>query len=250
MNIRAWAARSVTVALGACSVAWAVYAFDIFRAEAAINGSAQSIRAGETYGAAHLDLLRKQLDTAGAKLSGAQALDDAAVIRLRLLETDPAAGQSERRASDRETLEAALRAALSATPTDSFLWLAEYWIQDPAVRASDRGQKLLRMSYLSGPNEAWIAVKRNPIALAAYSSLPSDMTEQVLTEFVRMVHSELYLQTADSIAASGPGLRKLLLGRTAELEEAYRRGLARALASKDVKDAVVPGIDNRPARPF
>ena len=248
-DLRAFGIRAFTLGLGVCSVAWALYAFDVSRAEATIAGSARSIRAGEKYSAGYLDLLRSQLDTVAAGLSGPQAFADAAVIRLRLVETDSASA-GDVRASDRAALAAALFAALRANPTDSFLWLVAYALGDRDLRASDRGQKMLRMSYLTGPNEGWIAVKRNPIAIAAYASLPGDMAEQVLSEFARMLHSEFYLEAADVVAASGPDLRKLLLARTAELDEVHRRNLARALVSKDVEGVTVPGIDNRPKRPF
>ena len=51
---------------------------------------------------------------------------------------------------------------------------------------------LLRMSYWSGPNEAWIAVRRNSLALGVFPSLPGDLAEQALSEFVGLVRSGLY----------------------------------------------------------
>jgi hypothetical protein len=106
------------------------------------------------------------------------------------------------------------------------------------------------MSYWSGPNEAWIAVRRNPLALSVFVSLPGDLAEQALLEFIRLVRSGLYADASNILAGPGWAIHEQLLSRLAEVDEADRRGLARALRSKDLEGVTVPGVEERPTRPF
>jgi hypothetical protein len=49
----------------------------------------------------------------------------------------------------------------------------------------------LRMSYLMGPNEGWIALKRNVLALAVFERLPLDVAEMAIRELANLLSSGL-----------------------------------------------------------
>lgn len=252
-QFRSWLARSITATFGICSIVWAISSIPVYRAEAAFANSAQHILLGENFNTEQLNRLRHQLDTTPASSLRSLALNNVAIIRLRLAENDLAAGNRQLAASGlEEDLETAVTAALAGTPTNSFLWLTAYWLQNLRAGTPDGGLKFLRMSYLSGPNEAWIAVKRNPLALSIFPSLPDEIAGHVLAEFTGLVRSGFYLDAASILAGSGPAVREKLLSRLVDLQEADRRAFAKVLESKNLDGAIVPGVEGqgRPSRPF
>ncbi|MBU6461127.1 MAG: hypothetical protein KGL35_28930 [Bradyrhizobium sp.] len=246
-----WLARSFTASLGICSLAWVIYSLPVFRAEVMLSDTVQTILSGESYNATQLDWLERRLDAIPPQTLRSTALNDVAVIRLKLTESKLVAHDPQI-ASDLSNLNTAVTAALEGTPSSSFLWLIKYWIQQERGGAADDGLKLLRMSYSLGPNESWIAIRRLPLALRVFSSLPPDIADQTLSEFAGLVRSHFYQEAADIVAGPGWAVHEKLLGRLAELKKSYRNQFAQVLASKDLEGASVPGADvgERRSRPF
>ncbi len=246
---RFWLIRSFTATFGICSIAWALSSLPAYRAEAPLVDFARRALVGESYNAEQLSLLKRQLDAIPTKWLRSSALNDVAVIRLRMAES---IGNRQNTASDLAELERVVTAALVESPSNSFLWLAEYWLRNFSGGTADGALKLLRMSYLSGPNEGWIAILRNPIALRVLSSLPPEIADQVLSEFAGLVRSRLYQEASNILAGPGWAVRDKLLGRLAYIEERYRFEFARVLASNKLEGVLVPGIEanERPPRPF
>ena len=242
--------RGLVAIFGICAIAWAVDVLLIYRAEASLEGTAQSILSGERFNPAQLSVLKRQLDAAPARLVQASSLSGAAIIRLQLLEDELSAGKGPPSASDIADLQTSVSSALAQSPMDSFMWLTDFWLTRLRGEPIDRNLNLLSMSYWSGPNEGWIAVKRNPLALGAFSSLPGDLAEQAQAEFVGLVRSGLYEDASRIMAGPGWGIHEQLLSRLVQVPEGDRRGFARAMASKDVGEVTVPGLEKRPARPF
>jgi hypothetical protein len=243
--------RGLTAGFGICSIAWAVFFVTVNRVATPLAGAAGNILRGESLDSAKLRELQEQLDaTPGEKLRFAAA-DDVAVIRLRLFEVKLQEKAIQAEGPDFADLDSAFVAALSKNPNNSFLWFADYWLGRVQRDATDRGIKLLRMSYATGPNEAWIAQRRNPVVLANFSSLPGDLAEKALSEYVRLVQSGLYRDAANILAGPGWPIRQQLLSRLAPLDEVDRYAMARELASRDLDGISVPGVpDETPSRPF
>lgn len=246
----AW--RAFIAIFGICAIAWAIDIILIYRAEASLAGTAQGILSGDKFSSAQLNAMKRQLEAAPAKPLQASALSSAAIIRLRLLEEELKAGNREPAAalSSMADLQTAVSAALAQSPTNSFMWLTDFWLGRLRNPNANTDLNLLRMSYRSGPNEAWIAVRRNPLALGVFASLPSDLADQALSEFVGLVRSGLYTDASNILTGPGWAVREQLLSRLAEVDEAERRGFSRALGSKDLGGVTVPGVEKRPPRPF
>jgi hypothetical protein len=242
--------RSFIAIFGICAIAWAFNAILAYRTDAPLADTAQRILSSDKFNAAQLRAMKRQLDAARARPLEASALSGAAVIRLLLLEDELRAGNRQPSALEIEELQMLLSAALAQSPTNSFMWLTDLWLRRLAGGSTDDDLNLLRMSYWSGPNEAWIAVRRNPLALGVFPSLPSDIAEQALSEFVGLVRSGLYADASNILAGPGWAIREQLLGRLVQIEEGDRRGFAKALASKDLDGVGVPGVDEQPSRPF
>ena len=241
--------RGLIAVFGICSIAWAVFSITVYRAEAPFAGASGDILRGESFDSAKLSELKQQLDSTPADRLRPVALVDVAVIRLRLLEIKMTEGATWEESPEFADVEAAFVAALSKNPSNSFLWSADYWVGRVRGDATDGGIKLLRMSYETGPNEAWVAQRRNPVALGNFSSLPQDLAEHALSEFARLVQSGLYRDAANILAGPGWPVRQQLLSRLAPLDEADRFAMARELNYRQLDGVSVPGIE-RPSRPF
>ena len=240
--------RLMVAVSGGCSIAWALFTYPAFRHEAAFTAAAQHILSGEQYSAEHLNELRSELDASSASSFRPSVLNDIAVIRIQLVEADLALGQVS--AVELETLQGSIDIALDRNPTRSFLWLADYRLQELRSGSGAADLGLLRMSYQTGPNEAWIAVKRNPIALGVFPSLLEETKSRVVAEFAGLVRSWLYEDAANILTGPGWPVHQRLLDGLAQLDEGHRRQFAKTLEIRDIEDAIVPGVKQRPPRPF
>jgi hypothetical protein len=243
--------RVLTAIFGILSIAWAISSLLVYRAEAAFTTSAEDILRGEKFNTEQLNQLKLQLDATPLSSIRPSAWRAIGVIRLRLMEESLMSGKPQPSAADLDDFQKAVNAALAGNPASSLLWLMEYRLQDLPGGNPDRALKFLRMSYLSGPNEGWIAVRRNSIALRVFPLLPPELAEQVLAEFRGLVQSGFYLDAANILAGPGWAFHEKLLNGLAQIDKGSRYRFAKTLESKDLDDATVPGVvDERPSRPF
>jgi hypothetical protein len=238
--------RVIVAISGACSIGWALFTYPTFRHEIAFAAAAQHILSGEQYSPEQLKRLRSELDASSANSVRPSVLNDIAVIRLKLVEADLAQGQAS--AADLDALQRSIDAALDRNPTRSFLWLADYWLHQKRSGSADLG--LLQMSYETGPNEGWIAAKRNPVALGVFSSLSEETRSRVVAEFAGLVRSRLYQDAANILTGAGWPVHQRLLDGLASLDEGHRRRFAKLLETRDIEDADVPGVTRRTFRPY
>ena len=241
--------RLVIAVGGGCSIAWALLAYPSLHHETGFAAAAQHILSGEQYNAERLNELRGKLGASSTISLRPSALNDVAVIRLRLVEADLASGQAS--AADLDSLQRSIDVALNQDPARSFLWLADYWLQRLRSDSGVADSGLLRMSYQTGPNEAWIALKRNPVGLAVFPALSEDLKGRVIAEFAGLVRSWLYQDAANILAGPGWPVHERLLDGLSRLDQGHRSQFARALEARDIEDVTVPGMEQRrPSRPF
>jgi hypothetical protein len=242
--------RSLVSIIGILAITWAIEALLIYHKASLPIDAAQRILSGERFNIAQLGEMKRQLDAATSGPSEASALSSAAVIRLLLLEDRLKAGRRETSASDLAELGMIVSTVLAQSPTNSFMWLTDLWIKRLRGEFTEGDLNLLRMSYWSGPNEAWIAVRRNPLAMSLFPSLPSELAEQALSEFVGLVRSGLYADAANILAGPGWAVHAQLLSRLVQANEADRREFAKVLAYKNLDGISVPGAEEPSSRPF
>lgn len=240
-------ARAFTIGLGCAGIAWGAWALPKFWRHAPVETLAQRIMEGEPYRPGALVEQIPALDAIEAEpVCRPSALRSAAIVRFRLAED--ALGEGDRPHIDERiaALRRAILASLHCGPLDSFLWLALFWVESASRGFRDDDLKYLRMSYAQGPNEGWIAIRRNRVALAIYSRLPRDMAERVVDEFARILQSDLIVAAADLLTGPGWPIRDILLASTAKVSEPRRARLDRLLRERGY-DLKVPGIE--PPRP-
>lgn len=244
------AVRVLTAVVGICSIAWSIYSSIACPAESLLRDSAERILSGEIFSPEQLNGLESKLDAISKVSPGALALSNAVVLRSRLLESELKSHNSDLASSALVDLEAAVAAALAEAPANSFLWLANYWVHELRVDMPDDRVEYLRMSYWLAPNDAWVAIKRNPLALATFSSLPAELQERALSEFARTVRSGLFVEAADILIGPGWPIQEKLLSRLAEIKESARRNFAKELKSRGLDGATLTFLENKPSRPF
>ena len=177
----------------------------IFGKNSSIEQVATQIIAGEPFKSETLAELHPSLDSIKASAyCRPAALRSTAIIELRMQEV--AASKSDREQIDQQlkSTESVIRKSLSCAPADSFLWLALYSVEVTKTGFKPDYLKYLRLSYQLGPQEGWIALKRDPLAFAQFQNLPVDLRGDAVSEFVAMVADHFY--RSGSANSDRPGL--------------------------------------------
>jgi hypothetical protein len=242
--------RVFVAALGTAAVAWGSITISIFSQQATIETIAHHIVSGDTY---KIDVLLRQLSVVEAVEKSAycraRAVSSAAIIRLRLVED--ANRDAKRKSVDSQKtreLDDSIRRSLSCTPADPFLWLVLYW--EGVHNGFKRGYlKYLELSYRFGANEGWIALKRNPLAFANYESLPTNVTTDVINEFLALINSGLYDPAVAILRGPAWRLQNILLPHLARLPLRQREIFA-TIAYYRGLTITVPGVTPLDSRPF
>ncbi len=237
--------------LGIVAIAWAIGVLPAFLRDTPVNQVAARIVEGEIYREpVLLSFLPVLEEIERDPLCRSLSQRSATIVRLRLLESAIASGDRLSIDDRLEQLLKSTRIALQCSPADSFLWLILYWADGSRNGFDARHVGYLRHSYELGPNEGWVAVKRNRYALAIFEQLPADLADQALDEFVRLVRSGFYRDASEILVGPGWRLRDKLLPRLANIEERHRRHFDWELSQRGYSREVTPGIQRPDARPW
>src|ERR1700687_169817 len=161
--------RSLVIGFVLCSILWSLSLLFLLRADnaAELNAVGFRVMSGEAFQPSKVGAL-----SVLAEQSEEQAIcvplevRAAVIIRLRLFE-DAVNASKVREIDERKlALLASIKRALKCTPTDAFLWFLQYWTGVSQGGGVAAHLEELRMSYLLGPFEGWIAARRNAFVLA------------------------------------------------------------------------------------
>jgi hypothetical protein len=251
--LRKWASRSMRILmllLGLAGIMWGGTTFPIFWRYASLERLSLGIVDRYAYSPKALALVLPEVEAAEHdSYCRAEALRGAAIVRLRLAEDTLARGEREAIDGDFANLDRTTRQALACSPADSFLWMTLSWLQGAREGFSEDQLQLLRMSYLLGPNEGWVAVRRNRMALSMFERLTPDLEEAALDEFARMLGSGIFSEAIAIFVGPGWPIRDKLLPRLAHVGQAYRDLFAKMLYERGY-DVDVPGTARRDPRPW
>lgn len=239
--MRAWAPRLLAIVLAALGAFWGVATLPLFWHARAIGATADLIIQGHRFATSEVAVEAAGADAMGLSLSIA-ARRSLAILKLRLVED--ALNSGDRSSLDRRfaDLKRSTTDVLEIEPSDAFFWLIYYWCNLNTEGYSPAQLKFLQASYDFGPNEGWIAIRRNRLALAALSGLSPAMSERVMSEFTGMVASGLIVDAANSLMGPGASVRPELLKRLVVVPIAERERFARYLRENGV-DLAVPGVE-------
>ena len=209
--------RLFTLCLGLAAIVWGTTTFPIFWRQRPIEDTAAAIIGHDAFRPHALDrLLPAVAQIEQSQYCRPEALQSAAIVRLRLAENAMAAGERTAIDGRLSQLENTIRRSLACAPSDSFLWMVLAWLDD--ARNGFRPQQLtyLRLSYELGPNEGWVAARRNRLALSMFGRLPTDLADTAVHEFARMVDSWIYWELDRDLHRSGLAHPKAAVGEPKE----------------------------------
>jgi hypothetical protein len=235
-------ARTFLAIFAAVAMVWAIAVFPTFSSEIPVVAVSKAVAAGEAFKPGVLAALDARVESdAGFNVRSA-VLGHVAIIRLRQTEEAIRLGDAGVIDRDIKSLSSALDATLQNAPSESFLWLARFWLKNYAEGFKSDHLADLRMSYATAPYEGWIVAKRNYIALSYYSTLPDDLRQIAVAEFVNLVRWGLFREAAEITAGPGRPLRNILFPPLKDLKIDERRPFAQAIYGRDLDDVLVPGI--------
>ncbi|MGJ5206493.1 hypothetical protein [Bradyrhizobium sp. HKCCYLR20261] len=228
--------RAGPICLAGLLLAWSALALPAFWRSADAERIAAQIVGGRSFQREVVAQAMAGVDRAAiGRLCQPAASRAKAILRLYLYEDANSAQRRDEADQSLTALRSDLRAALRCSPTDGYLWLLLFAMES---RTGIQPAHLddLRQSYVSAPNEGWVALKRNPAALGSYTALDSDLAGLAVNEFAQLIQNGLYDEAAAIYAAVGPEARMALLVRLIDVPQIHREPFSRAL------DAVMPGV--------
>ena len=196
---------------------WGVLEIPALLQEFAIKKIAGRILVGEVY---KPEILLKQASllesTQKPELCRPSTIRSWAVIRLRIAEISDNSALGPAPVRTNLALDA-IRQSLACSPADPFFWLALYALEPSAPL------DYLAASYRLGPNEGWIALKRNPVAFANFDELPDDLRRIVVQEFVRIVEMDAIDDAMKIFVGPAWDQRELILSQMDRIPLRQRR---------------------------
>jgi hypothetical protein len=245
-------ARIILIAFAFASVAWGVFSFGISREAGPVERIGKRVIYGEAFGEGVLDVLQPAMTSIeAAEDCQPNAQRAVAIIRLRKLESAVLAAARKSIDDNRIALRNSIIRSLGCAPADPYLWLILYWTDITQNGLNPRHFDYLRMSYQTGPNEAWVALKRNRLVLAAFSKLPPDLATLAGNEFVGLLATRrAYPDAVRTMRGLDVPARNFVLPKLASLPDDIRRDFSRALyrAGMNVEVPGIPPLDPRPWR--
>jgi hypothetical protein len=220
--------------VGLVGIVWGVSEFPTLRQESTIKKIADRILVGDVY---KYDTLLKQSSLVeprqNPELCRPLTVRSAAVIRLRLAEISDNSALGPTPVRTNLAVDA-IRQSLACSPADPFFWLALYALEPSAPL------NYLTTSYRLGPNEGWIALKRNPVAFANFDELPDDLRRIVVQEFVRIMEMDTIDDAMKIFVGPAWDNRELILSQMDRVPLPQRQKFQAALTSAGY-DVLVPG---------
>lgn len=247
-NRAGFVARVFVCGLGIATISWGLYAFSSLWRPTSLDRVARHIVQGDVFqGRAITSLTNTLDDVVGGSYRG--VLRSVAIIRLRVLEKAIEEGDARTFDANLRMLAVSVRSSLSVAPADPFLWTLLFWIENTQKGFSRSHLDFLQMSYSEGPNEGWVAVKRNRQALAIFSQLSPDLQGEAISEFAGLVRSGFIAQAADILVGPGWPVRKRLLSGLRDAPQIQRERLGKTVYSLGY-DVSIPGVKQSPLRPW
>lgn len=242
--------RGLLLAGGLAGVLWSIALLPGFWRSVAAGDAVARVIADDRFKPGTLTNVLRGIEvetTAVFPRSGLLRAD--ALVRLRLAEEAMARKSSEEADREVAVAENTVKLALAVSPGDSFLWLMLYSVETNRNGLALENIRYLDRSYVVGPREGWISLRRNRLALAIFPMLNSATRSAVISEFAEMVDADFIEDTAQNLMGIGWQYREQLLKALDSADVVSRQGLYKRLSAVGIKLSI-PGIfvDDRPWR--
>jgi hypothetical protein len=141
------------------------------------------------------------------------------------------------------------RNLLACYPRDGLGWLTLAWIEMNSTGVSEATFQKLRNSYAFAPREGWIAAQRNRLVLQRYGSMPPDLRDRAVAEFVELLEGRFVDESVATFLSLKPALQALLIARSAGVSVLWQTKFQQALKRLGV-EIRMPGVAVKPDRPW
>jgi hypothetical protein len=236
-------ARALLCIMGIGAIAWGSFVFPIFWQQIRLDRLAAEYVQGHALPMRSLlDESRRAAAAERTAVCNPVTLHDIVILRLAIVEEAMQQANAHLISSGYSPIDDAIRKALACAPTDSAAWLILFW-QDVIKRrgAQTDTMNYLRLSYGLGPNEGWIALWRNRLAIAMFEQLPDDLKDDALREFVGLLDTErLYAETILIFGQATPSVRARIVQRLEHVPGVPRQIFATVLYDKGLAQGI-PG---------
>lgn len=241
--------RLAFILCGALSVLWTSEAFPSFRLTMPARELTARIIGDERFRPDALADMQARMSAGSQPMMHPEIVLARAFLQLRVAEQTSLRKSSEDVDRETEAAEAAVKASLLLSPTDSFLWMTIYSIEITHNGFTSDSINYLNQSYLGAPFDGWIALRRIRLALAVFPLLNGPLQERVVAEFSSMVDSGYFDEAAFILTNFGWTQRDRLLQSLRPLDALPREAFAKRLIDNGVK-LHVPGVElvDRPWR--
>ncbi len=242
--------RTFLCLLGIGAVAWGGFFLPRFWHQAPLDRVALELLRGEVFKRQALLEEAPEVDAVEkSSFCDPTELHNAVVVRLAILNEAITAKDHELIEAGYGPLNDSARRALACGPADPFTWLTLFWLDVARHGFQPDDADYLRLSYALGPNEGWIALWRNQLAIALFERLPIDLSNDAIEEFIKLLNTGgLYSQTVAIFASAAPAVQSRIAASLKFAQPLPRQIFARSLYEKGL-GIDIRGID-RPARPW
>jgi hypothetical protein len=243
--------RSFVCLLGATAVAWGSFALPLFWQQARLNSLASKLLQGSDFTIQSLLSELPRVEAVEQSFScHATALHSVVILRLAIINQAIEEANQKLIDSSYKSLNDATRLALACAPTDAFAWLTLFWLDAGVNGLNLNNTNYLRLSYVFGANEGWIGLWRNRLAITLVNSLPVDLGDDAINEFVELVDTGgLYSETAAVFARAAPSIQTRIIERLETSRALVRESFARALYGMGL-NVDIPSVKMPEVRPW
>ena len=218
----------ITISLvGIFAVAWGGWSLPVFKAEASPQFVAAKILHGDSYKMPRLLLTERQTEAVAASypFCNPAALHSLTAIRLGIFKNTIGGSDPTLFDSSSDALYDAARQTLTCSPADSFVWLTLFWIDAARHGLTAENENYLRMSYITAPNEAWIALWRSRLLFALFNGLPPNLADDAVNDFINLVNTYVLIwETAAIFENTSQTARDHIVGRLKDGERGFAGG--------------------------
>jgi hypothetical protein len=221
--------RGTTVIVGCLGLAWG--AFVLPRSELAddFRDIEDRLLHFETFSQPSLT---RTIDSGNSQdLSACDTHSQRAILLMEMSLAESALRSGTVAEFDRRThsLETRSKRTLSCAPRQSFVWLLAFQLEVLQGVLDEHSFDLLAMSYETSPNEAWISIRRNLVAMPLVLVAPEPTRQKIINEFQLLMRNGFFDVAARAYLGAPEAARSLLQKQIEQFDGSMQKAFSDAL---------------------
>ena len=221
--------RGSTVIIGCLGLAWGIFVLPQSELADEFRDIEDRLLRFETFRPA--SFARTLASQNSQELSACDTHSQRALLltEMSLAETALRSGTVKEFDQHAKSLESRATRVLSCQPRQSFVWLLVFQLEVLKGVLSEHSFDLLAMSYETSPNEAWISIRRNLVAMPLVLVAPEPTREKILNEFQLLIRYRFLNVAARAYLGAPEAARSLLQTRIEQLDDSQQKAFSDAL---------------------